>query len=989
MSKKEKKNKNKSSKKSSTRQKNMIRAGALFAIGTGAMIASQGGLDQAKTILDNLTSQLDKQNSSRRVVALQNLSAKDLTDNQAGDEAQSVAQFSTSKVKSLPSIKQLSEEYGTGVNVSKVHTAYDIQDIYAINDADVYYTSSTYSQTSPMLMKMNGYRTLIQGNKNIEVTANGNYKAVSPHLYSSREDALKDSANWKNSRVVTNTRAKSLSFSSKAPAIQTNFRADDGVFIGDMKIDTGLKFDVKDSNSSAKLTDTIKADFEDAIEKNLTVQYQGQTYHAIYHDDKAKIDHGKSNVDGYFTFSDSTHGLPLQINNHFIIVSANYGETVGSLQDALTLHGVTSYEDTSGWTSNEDSVIFTGLNFVSHLADEKTTFYQIEAQEQVIHSVMYNYITVAKDTGGDLAQTVKDTVSAAASDVVGVLSDVFIGQHAAAATVSSGAITPGATLDTGNHTMTSNAFAQASNWTTTSTSNETGSTFTNGWVNMDTNGTNRGVWTTFNNAMDMTKPFTFTYGEKSSLGTLLKQYYDYGDAMGVIFSPVGTTAINTGKTGAGLGLYGLANSVFVGRDMYQNDAGSNPYGIVDPNNVAGTWHGDIFGNQYGSNMMRIQTTNAQGTFNTPGTSSGSLNPVGDAGNLPNGGDTVVINWFGSGGVGSAVTVNANGTVTGNMNVTINGKTITYPNLTVNAAMSMSMIGATGANYSAISYNLGANTTTTNLGTSNVLVNYLNATTGKQMSSAGTAWAQSSITANVGDKIGITPTGTPNAGDNYDYSAPAAPAGYSLSTISPSITVQNYDTTLQADPNIINVSYTANAQTGGVNYAYATGTPATRPSLPANQTFTGVTDGTINFTPDTIPAGYTASYKSATGTFSTLAAAVNSIQGQAGVAGTFAATTTANTITATLTANAQTAAFNFAYDASSTGPAVSNITQSGVTGQALTDPTSAINAKVPSGYFISSVTGPNGTVYPSLAAALTANPNLNGTSNNWTITLKAS
>ena len=378
----------------------MIEAGALLTVGAGAFI---GGVT-----IPNLSASADSSSlSEKRLVEDETI--QDIEHTSVDELNQSLQKGQSSSVKTntgfvaklmdqLPSKEKLSSMYeGEGIKVSDSHTAYDIQQILGIKDADVYYQTSTLSTSDAQVMKMSSYRQLIQANPNVKVTSQDNYKTVSPHLYESKEKAYEDSANWKDSKVVASTREKSLSFSSKTKPESTNFTADDGAVLGNMKIDTGFSLNVKAENGQAKLTDEIKSDFEDAMEKNFSITYEGSTYYAVYHDESISTDHGKNQADGYFTFSSSTHGLPLEINGHYLVSPVQFGSTVDSLKTSLSLHGVRSFENTDSWLNTDESNINVKVNFVDQLADENTTYYEIQAKDQVIESLKYEYVTVSLD----------------------------------------------------------------------------------------------------------------------------------------------------------------------------------------------------------------------------------------------------------------------------------------------------------------------------------------------------------------------------------------------------------------------------------------------------------------------------------------------------------------------------------------------------------------------------------------------------------------
>jgi len=385
----------------STRQRNLAKAGAFLTLAAGSFAV--GNLNQHENVNaePTVSGALAKEAQARgRLINHKEVSADELLSLLSNGDSSSVKTnggYSAHLLKELPSGQELADKYAGGdFVVSEVKTSYDIRKLLAIKDADVYYSAHSLSQTQPQLIKMSEYRQLIQENPNIQVTSTGEFTIVSSHLYSTPEEARMDAANWKDSRVIESKRAKEVRFAGKSSNAITNFRADDGTLMNGVRIDRDLSLDVKAKDGSAKLTESMKNDFIDSLEKNFTVAFNGKTYQAVYHDEATTTNHGRDHIDGYFTFSDSTHGLPLQINGQFIVDAVNFGDSVSSLEDALSLHAVKSYEDTNSWIDTNEPTTSIALNFVDGLKDDAMTYYQIEAKEQVIHSLAYDYMTVEK-----------------------------------------------------------------------------------------------------------------------------------------------------------------------------------------------------------------------------------------------------------------------------------------------------------------------------------------------------------------------------------------------------------------------------------------------------------------------------------------------------------------------------------------------------------------------------------------------------------------
>lgn len=366
--------------------------------------------------------------------------------------------------------------------------------------------------------------------------------------------------------------------------------------------------------------------------------------------------------------------------------------------------------------------------------------------------------------------------------VIGPFISSFGNVHAA--TNISAELQPGKMYDTGGHQYNSADFGLISNWTIKSTTNATGSYWQGKWLNMDTNGQSRGVWAIYNYALDFSQPFSVSFQEKANGGSFFGGWRDLGDSLGMIFTSQPVDSLNTGKTGPGLGVDGLKNSVYAGRDFYYNDT-------VGDNSLGTIWPGKT------STQMRIATTDSKGTLNSSGSSSNGINPVADAGTMPKDGEQVRISWTNGQNLG-------NGTAKGDMTLTIGSKSITYPNLTVPMSMSVGLLGATGGSYSAMSFVPGTDLVGYKA-TKNITVNYLDKDTGQPMQ----GMAASSIKANIGDKIGLTTSSSSPENINYAYKVPGAPTGYQFDSLSKtSLTVSNFEDG-QNDPNVINVYYQKN------------------------------------------------------------------------------------------------------------------------------------------------------------------------------------
>jgi|GEM_PF-59204 len=151
------------------------------------------------------------------------------------------------------------------------------------------------------------------------------------------------------------TRMKDIVFTSKRDHVILNFRADDGALISDMRIDRDLEITVNARMPQEVLVEDMKRDFIETMEENLTILYEDVVYHAVYRGESLVTSWGNDRIDGYFIFSESRNGEPLIINDHYIIDCVHFGQTIGSLQDALSLHGVRLIDRPETWEDTDIS----------------------------------------------------------------------------------------------------------------------------------------------------------------------------------------------------------------------------------------------------------------------------------------------------------------------------------------------------------------------------------------------------------------------------------------------------------------------------------------------------------------------------------------------------------------------------------------------------------------------------------------------------------
>ncbi|MCL2676572.1 MAG: hypothetical protein FWF14_01735 [Streptococcaceae bacterium] len=523
-----------------------------------------------------------------------------------------------------------------------------------------------------------------------------------------------------------------------------------------------------------------------------------------------------------------------------------------------------------------------------------------------------------------------------------------------------GAIVPGQSYTTGNTTYGTSDLTVASNWTLKGATGTPTPTWSSNWINMTPNAQNQQAWGTLNYAFDMTQPVSFT-GSIKAAGNVPATTNSAGDYLGVIFTPVNQAQAMTGGGSYNLGIAGLPNSIFAGRDYYYNsNVGDNSLGSNGILNA-------LYPNS--SNQIRIATTDSSGNLTASGSTASGVNPVSQTA-INTAGDTLSIQW-------TPTSTNASlNQVTGTLTMTINGTTVTYTNLTMQQSMTFGVGASTGGNYSAMSVSFNGGSLSATKATTTATINYVNQATGNPIASP------SYVKGNIGDSIGVD-----TSGESYDYTAPANLSGYHLSTTLPTpiILAQTYGTT---NANVINVPYIGDSQTQIFNITpplakYGTSSQQTQTST-TGQAFPTYAVPQIN--------GYI-SYVDGVATTSFNETADNTSNGASSI------DSSPQTHNVTYTAITQTANFNFAWASDVPGTGTNQGTLEGtlptsIVETGLTDTTiNAPGLTIPSGYYLSSVQGSDGITYTgdnALADALSANPTYSGSiANNFTLTLSAS
>ena len=552
-------------------------------------------------------------------------------------------------------------------------------------------------------------------------------------------------------------------------------------------------------------------------------------------------------------------------------------------------------------------------------------------------------------------------------------------EKAQAASVSSGTLVPGNTsYDTGGHTYSGTEFANSSNYALYGKA-----VVASNWINLvssTANSVGLGIFNGSVSAISATTGFTLKSTIKVDSGSSLTDFTKSGDAIGVILTgaskaQLAANAQSSQATNDGLGIRGLPNTVFLGRDLYSNLSNVSTGSLTGIDGSA-TVNGWTDGPGV---VMAIRNTDSSGTLQAANYPSlGSAAPYSPVTNTQNGTaytfatdtsyalgvaspitssvqEPITVTWTPD-ATNTASTGYTSGTLTFNLiaQTTSNGALIgasavnggtggytltTHTNL--QNSLTVGFVGGTGGNYGNLSVSLNGATITGSKGTEPVPINYLNKVTGQPIPSM----AQSSITANVNDTIGAAltaPSSTSPDNNTYTYVVPAAPTGYQANSATtttvlaanPASTTNTSATTVSnfivgtTNPNALNVSYTPSQQIVLFNWAKASGT--TLANLPNQIAYgaTGITDASVvtdnPFSNTTLLSSYATALSNAVPTgynITQISNGTTTVSGATTAATlaaftsqnpTVGATSTLNTYTVTLTAVSQTATYTYGY-----------------------------------------------------------------------------
>ncbi|MFK4972320.1 WxL domain-containing protein [Lactococcus garvieae] len=563
---------------------------------------------------------------------------------------------------------------------------------------------------------------------------------------------------------------------------------------------------------------------------------------------------------------------------------------------------------------------------------------------------------------------------------------LFNSEKVEAATSISGTLVPGETVDTGNHALDSTFQQNKNNWSVLSGS-------TSWWQWQSDNyfllaNSQTGSWTyhVMNATIDFSKPVSISvpYSYKS------KKSGSWGDAAGFFITPEDKATIQKNgpsATGKYLGIQGLPNSFFVGRDPWNNKGFDTSLSETTMENIL------------------IRQTDAIGNVETsktvvPGWPQKAV-PVtyteireGFLQYSYEGKETQTLTW-------TNISDNGDGTYTGTLSLLSSlNSTPLQRTVTMRHQMTFGSLGITGANTGIILEGNATNASSFSAtkGTSSVRINYVDNSTNTLIKQA----PASSIIANTGDTIGVT-NGTPNSLDTYDYTPPKIDNYTFLK--GGSTTVVSSDTSAETS-NEINVyyNYTPKLETATLQFYYSKGTPGTGEVTDpltglvggSPESMVSKVDGLAQTLPDSITT--TGDYGSLLKDFLgdsgiPLGYEIDYVVGPDGKNGKtypdldtamaanpkyedIEANGWANYFSVYLKARKSTTKFIYKYIEGTRPNAPTlpdSLVQTGVTGGVITDPTKNLT-ELPKGAQIQNVTGPDGKKYSTLSEALVAEEN---------------
>ncbi|GBG96684.1 hypothetical protein [Lactococcus termiticola] len=262
----------------------------------------------------------------------------------------------------------------------------------------------------------------------------------------------------------------------------------------------------------------------------------------------------------------------------------------------------------------------------------------------------------------------------------------------------------------------------------------------------------------FADVMDMTRPASFSGTFTTSLTSDnpgdKANSMDSGDALGFILMPAGISDetlrdVNQTATGGSLGLAGLADSSFIGRDFHSNPGTDGE--AVKPSTPKG-----------GASNLSIRTTDSRGTIKTTGYANADApdaglqeqtSPSQSTAHLTN---LMTVTWIPE---LRSLSVD-NQTLSGSLTYTVSSPTAPSYQLssriTVKTQMKLATVASTGSNYSMMSFISEGNHFSVQKPSTRVRIEYIDQETGQSIAPS------TSLVAPIGTAIAINAPGQAGA-----------------------------------------------------------------------------------------------------------------------------------------------------------------------------------------------------------------------------------
>ncbi|AYG00895.1 LPXTG cell wall anchor domain-containing protein [Lactococcus allomyrinae] len=360
-----------------------------------------------------------------------------------------------------------------------------------------------------------------------------------------------------------------------------------------------------------------------------------------------------------------------------------------------------------------------------------------------------------------------------------------------------------------------------------------------------------------------------------------------------------------------------------------------------PYSIFAGWSSDEY-----HHVLEVLTTDSKGTLLETGQSDVGINPKVELPVSVDGVSAMTVGW-------NPMMQFNDDIITGSLTVTVGGKTVTHANLKVPAQTYFGFVGAISGQHQSLSFDFSQSSFIASKKAAPILVHYLDQATGFSLAEP------TIINGKLGQVFYIG--AETNTHETNHYTTPKI-AGYHEVSHREEIRKVTSDIA----QNEVNIFYEGNPRQQETTYQLPNG----EVYQATHHSFTG-----LDFPEVVIPQldGYTSKVD---GVFSTVIKSEHTDKNQA------------HTVTYDLIP--QKASFDFSYDSTVADelPQLATVVQDGTSQAMIQMPT----VSIPTGYFVSSVTTPEGEVFTgntALKTALTAHPSFVSGDNNFVITLSAS